>query len=105
MLKLKLSSYAVTQDPAKPILFHLVDWAHTMTLHLSDFKFCEQVLTIFWSWISVMVDNTNIEMLTLKHLTNVDYSLASTADCTHAIKPHLSHCEMTLPVGAESIIL
>ena len=40
-----------------------------------------------------MVDNTNIEMLTLKHLTNMDYSLASTADCTHAIKPHLSHGE------------
>jgi len=50
---------------------------------------------------SVMVDNTNIEMLTL----NMDYSLASTADCTHAIKPHLSHCEITLPVGAENLIL
>jgi len=52
-----------------------------------------------------MVVNTNIEMLTLKHLTSMDYSLASTADCTNAIKPHLSCCKLTLPVGAESIIL
>jgi hypothetical protein len=79
-------------------------------VHYIDIKFGDKGLTIFWSFILLVVENTNVKLVILKGFTNAVLSLSSvtnnTSEVCHVYHVVFNACvDMTLGISLQELKL